>query len=153
MCFRSSWCRVSPHALLGIPTHISFARPRIQKTYACNSLRFNHLNIFAGCGTEIETLKADPPNHLSNFLSEDTMFDLSDPRSWTYFTNWILVAVALVAAGYIGFGLLREKRARRLHARPHSDPHTLILPDLGITMADGGEKVASSESKNKKTPA
>jgi hypothetical protein len=81
------------------------------------------------------------------------MFDLSDPRSWTYFTNWFLVAVALVAAGYIGFGLLREKRARRLHARPHSDPHTLILPDLGITMADGGEKVAASEPKSKNTPA
>ncbi len=76
------------------------------------------------------------------------MFDLSDPRSWTYFTNWLLVAVALVAAGYIGFGLLRKKRAR-----PHNDPHTLILPDLGITMADGGEKVAEPELKNKNRPS
>ena len=81
------------------------------------------------------------------------MFDLSDPRSWTYFTNWFLVAVTLIAAGYIGFGILREKRARRLHAQPHNDPHTLVLPDLGITMADGGEKVDGAKSKSKKTPA
>jgi hypothetical protein len=90
---------------------------------------------------------------LSNFTPEDTMFDLSDPHSWTYFTNWFLVAVAFVAAGYIGFGILREKRARHLHARPQHDPHTLILPDLGITMADGGEKVAGPKSKNGNKPA
>lgn len=106
-----------------------------------------------GYGTEIEPQEGETPQSLFNFLPEDTMFDLSDPRSWTYFTNWFLVAVAFIAAGYIGFGILREKRARRLHARPHNDPHTLILSDLGITMADGGEKVAEPKSKNGNTPA
>jgi hypothetical protein len=106
-----------------------------------------------GYGTEIESQEPETPQSLSNFIPEDTMFDLSDPHSWTYFTNWFLVAVALIAAGYIGFGILREKRARRLHARPQHDPHTLILSDLGITMADGGEKVVEPKSKNGNTPA
>jgi hypothetical protein len=81
------------------------------------------------------------------------MFDLSDPHSWTYLTNWVLVAVAFVAAIYIGVGVLRERRARRFNTSAHSDPHTLILPDLGITMADGGEKVDPPASHNKKKPA
>jgi len=82
------------------------------------------------------------------------MFDLSDPRSWTYFTNWVLVIVALIAAGFIGYSVLREKRARQA-ARGQSlnDAHTLVLPDLGITMADGGEKVTDKKSADPKTPA
>lgn len=76
------------------------------------------------------------------------MFDISDPRSWTYFTNWLLVIVAFIAAGYIGFRLYREKHARNLaHA---DDAHTLVLPDLGITMADGGEKVDEKKSAKSK---
>jgi hypothetical protein len=91
---------------------------------------------------------------MSNLLLEDSMFDLSDPRSWTYFTNWVLVVVAFVAAGFIGYGVLREKRARQI-ARGHSanDAHTLVLPDLGITMADGGEKVSEKKPADSKKPA
>jgi hypothetical protein len=91
---------------------------------------------------------------MSNELLEEAMFDLSDPRSWTYFTNWVLVVVAFIAAGFIGYGVLREKRARQA-IRGHSvnDAHTLVLPDLGITMADGGEKVTEKKPANPKTPA
>jgi hypothetical protein len=89
-----------------------------------------------------------------NHKSEETMFDLDDPRSWTYFTNWVLVAVAFVAALFIGFGVLREKRARKVSpAHSTSDAHTLFLPDLGLTMADGGEKVTDEKSKKSKKPA
>jgi hypothetical protein len=82
------------------------------------------------------------------------MFDLSDPRSWTYFTNWVLVVVAFIAAAFIGYGVLREKRARQTaREHPAHDAHTLVLPDLGITMADGGDKVAEQNSTDPKTPA
>ncbi len=82
------------------------------------------------------------------------MFDLGDPRSWTNFTNWVLVAVALIAAGYIGFGILRQKFGRRTNpAQAFSDAHTLFLPDLGITMADGGEKVHEAKVTETKTSA
>jgi hypothetical protein len=82
------------------------------------------------------------------------MFDLSDPRSWTYFTNWVLVVVALIAAGFIGYGVLREKRARQgARGQSVNDAHTLVLPGLGITMADGGEKVTEKKPANSKIPA
>ncbi len=82
------------------------------------------------------------------------MFDLSDPRSWTYFTNWVLVVVAFIAAGFIGYGVLREKRARQANrGQSVNDAHTFVLPDLGITMADGGEKVTAKKPANPKTPA
>lgn len=76
------------------------------------------------------------------------MFELSDPRSWMYFTNWLLVIVAVISAGYIGFRLYREKRAKS--ASEVEDAHTLVLPDLGITMADGGEKVADKKPADRK---
>lgn len=76
------------------------------------------------------------------------MFDLSNPRTWQDITNWILVLVALTAAIYIGIGAYREARrkARRVvPVRPVTDTHTYILPDLGITMADGGEEIGKKE--------
>jgi len=41
-----------------------------------------------------------------------------------------------------------------LRARWRADPHSLSVPGLGLTMADGGEKVepAESESSEKKPP-
>ena len=76
------------------------------------------------------------------------MFDFSDPRGWQNITNMLLLAVALVAAVYVGIGAYKQARAKsRAMAGSfgHEDPHTLVLPDLGITMADGGEKI---EKKN-----
>ncbi len=77
------------------------------------------------------------------------MFELSDPRTWQIITNLLLVTVALVAATYIGIGVYKQSRAksrRVFHAHPDHDTHTLILPDLGITMADGGEKLDDKKS-------
>jgi hypothetical protein len=83
-----------------------------------------------------------------NIIIEVTMFEISDPRSWMYFTNWLLVIVAVVAAGYIGFRLFRERRVKSATAA--EDAHTLVLPDLGITMADGGEKIADTKPADRK---
>jgi len=77
------------------------------------------------------------------------MFDFSDPRSWQEITNFLLVAVALVAAVYIGIGVYRQSHARTkkaFRAHPEVDTHTMILPDLGITMADGGDKIEDKKS-------
>jgi hypothetical protein len=60
----------------------------------------------------------------------------------------LLLAVALVAAVYVGIGAYKQTRSKARNANPsfgHEDPHTLVLPDLGVTMADGGEKI---EKKN-----
>ena len=76
------------------------------------------------------------------------MFNLSDPYAWQLITNLLMVAVALTAATYIGVGLYKKSHAKaRTAFRPYeNDTHTLILPDLGITMADGGEKIEKKKS-------
>jgi hypothetical protein len=76
------------------------------------------------------------------------MFDFSDPRGWQNITNMLLLAVALVAATYVAIGAFKQARSKSRKTAGsfgHEDPHTLVLPDLGITMADGGEKL---EKKN-----
>jgi hypothetical protein len=84
--------------------------------------------------------------------------------------NLALVAVtvlaALVVIGAVGWEL-RARRERRAHvpdgldaemwAMCRTDLHTLSVPGLGLTVADGGEKVEpskaeSSEEKPEKKP-
>ena len=56
--------------------------------------------------------------------------------------------MAFVAALFIGYGVLREKRAKETSpAHATGDAHTLFLPDLGLTMADGGRKVTDEKVK------
>lgn len=72
------------------------------------------------------------------------MFDLSNPHSWELITNLALVLVAFITLVYIGAGAFRKAFARnaaRISDSFRRDPHTLVLNDLGITMADGGEKI------------
>ena len=76
------------------------------------------------------------------------MFDFSDPRGWQNITNMLLLAVALVAAAYVAVGAYKQARSKSRKTAGsfgHDESHTLVLPDLGITMADGGEKI---EKKN-----
>lgn len=82
------------------------------------------------------------------------MFDFSDPQTyWLNVVNIVLGLVTFACLVAVGSSLGRELlgRARqRVPALSRPDEHTLILPDLGITMADGGEKV--DESSQKQSP-
>lgn len=83
----------------------------------------------------------------------------NDWTFWLQVMNLALVAVtvlaALVVTGAVGWELWirREHRARatdsleELWAMPRVDLHTLSVPGLGLTMADGGEKVEPSEAE------
>jgi len=80
------------------------------------------------------------------------MFDMSNPHSWELITNLSLVAVAFIAVIFIGAPYFRKVLAdgmARVSSRLQRDPHTLILPDLGITMADGGEKMKDAPAADK----
>ncbi len=68
-----------------------------------------------------------------------------DPETyWLNATNVVLGVVTLVCVIAVSSTVLRELLQR---ARQHvpvlapRDEHTFVLSDLGITMADGGEKV------------
>lgn len=76
------------------------------------------------------------------------MFDLSDPKMfWLNITNIVLGIVTLVCCVVVGYGVVQEilVRIRKSRTAPAiSDDHTFLVPGLGVTMADGGEKVAKT---------
>ncbi len=98
-------------------------------------------------------------------------------ENWTFWfnmTNFALglitllaVVVVFAAVGRDLFGLWLHKTDRTdlkslsfeklsadLRAVWEGDPHTLAIPGLGLTMADGGEKVETSkpEASEEKSP-
>ena len=73
------------------------------------------------------------------------MLNFSDPETfWLNFTNIGLGVVTLICFLVLARGVFQAIRAR-LHARVpgERDDHAFVLPDLGLTMADGGERIAN----------
>jgi len=69
------------------------------------------------------------------------MVDFSDPETlWLNLTNLGLGIVTLAALVGVGVVLVREIIARVKVDVPSTD-HALLHPDLGLTMADGGEPI------------
>jgi hypothetical protein len=71
------------------------------------------------------------------------MFDFNDPNTfWLNVTNVILGLVTLICCVVVGRGVYQDIRARlRKRAPVTVDDHTFIIPELGITMADGGKRL------------
>lgn len=72
------------------------------------------------------------------------MVDWSDPQTfWLNVTNAVLGLVTLIAlvavAGAVVVDVLQRLKERVAAAA--SDPHAILVPGLGATMADGGETV------------
>jgi len=77
--------------------------------------------------------------------------DWTDPETfWLNVTNAALGLVTLIALLVILGGVAMEvvhRLRQRLSVR-ESDPHLFMVPGLGATMADGGEKVEGDGKKN-----
>jgi hypothetical protein len=73
------------------------------------------------------------------------MFDPVDPETyWLNITNITLGVVTAVCLIGVGTMVVREvmaKMRKRVQVPAYSDNHLFAFSDLGITMADGGEKV------------
>jgi len=81
---------------------------------------------------------------------------------WLNITNFALGIVTLIALLLVFFAvgwdlLLRKVRAPKpnwsnvnadLQAVIHAGSHTLSVPELGLTMADGGERIDPSKPEN-----
>ena len=79
------------------------------------------------------------------------MFDLGDPKAlWLNITNIALGLVTLICILVAGTALFQEisVRMRKRVAVPMEDDHALFHPDLGLTMADGGEKMDTSPRRD-----
>jgi hypothetical protein len=86
-----------------------------------------------------------------------------DGENWTFWLNVtnialgviVLLALLVVLGAVVSELLARRSRKARemasidaeLLAMLHAGPHSLSTPGLGLTMADGGEPVAPSESE------
>jgi hypothetical protein len=60
---------------------------------------------------------------------------------WLDFTNIALGLVTLVCVIAVVAGVLYELGHRLAHRRRLADDHAFETPDLGVTMADGGERI------------
>jgi hypothetical protein len=87
---------------------------------------------------------------------------VSDPSTyWLNLTNAALGIVVLVCCVAIGFGVMQEIVARRKKrtalskldrevnelVATYSDGHAFHIPELGVTMADGGEELREKEER------
>jgi hypothetical protein len=60
---------------------------------------------------------------------------------WLNFTNIALGLVTLVCVIAIAVGVVRELVPRLARGSRLTDDHAFHSPELGVTMADGGERV------------
>jgi hypothetical protein len=70
------------------------------------------------------------------------MFNLnwSDPEvRWLIVTNWTLFAVTIICVAVVAYGVAVEV-VKRVRQHSTADDHAVLVPELGLTMADGGEK-------------
>ncbi len=78
------------------------------------------------------------------------MFDWSDPNTfWLNVTDIVLGVVSFACVAFVGQAVIRELYAR-FAARLQNDAHSLAVPELGLTMADGGEPIEPKSDKRKK---
>lgn len=76
------------------------------------------------------------------------MFDLnwSDPNvRWLVITNWTLFAVTIICIGVVAYGAGIEISKRFRRRSGAVDEHVAMVPGLGYTMADGGEKAGKRQ--------
>ena len=79
------------------------------------------------------------------------MFEISDPQTfWVTTTNVVLGLVTLCCAALIGSVVINELIERwvgRVLGSTVPDAHTIGVRGLGLTMADGGERVDAEDAK------
>jgi hypothetical protein len=76
------------------------------------------------------------------------MFDLSDPKMfWLNITNIVLGIITLACFVAVGYGVVLDVLAhlRKSKNTPVThDDHVFLVNNLGVTMADGGERIDKS---------
>jgi hypothetical protein len=72
---------------------------------------------------------------------------------WLNLTNAGLGLATLAGIGVLAWTVVRElaERAKSRVSHHALDPHSAFIPELGLTMADGGEKIDADEEKAKET--
>jgi hypothetical protein len=97
---------------------------------------------------------------LVHFRHAKEMSRMNDPSTyWLTITNVGLGVVTLVCCGAVAVGIVQELAAKRRKAASLSkldsevadlvssfgDGHAFHIPNLGVTMADGGEEIGGKD--------
>jgi hypothetical protein len=81
------------------------------------------------------------------------MFEISNASTfWVDLTNIALGIATLVCFVIVVYAAVREVVVRvtqrsNAHAKAHSDAHVFEVPELGLTMTDGGEKLYDDDER------
>jgi hypothetical protein len=79
------------------------------------------------------------------------MFDTGGSETyWLNATNIALGLVTLICVVAIIGGVARELVARWTERRVTDDGHAILVPGVGLTMADGGEPVSQPKDEKQK---
>jgi|APDOM4702015023_1054809.scaffolds.fasta_scaffold249227_2 hypothetical protein len=79
------------------------------------------------------------------------MIDPTGPDTfWLNATNIALGLVTLACFLVIAAGVWRELVARQRSRAVEQDDHAFVIDGLGLTMADGGERVSKAEPRDGK---
>ncbi len=71
-----------------------------------------------------------------------------DEVFWLNVTNLVLglaTLVCLLVIGYVAFKEIRDRAKTRENAAEEVDDHVFKIDGLGVTMADGGQKIGGDE--------
>ena len=83
------------------------------------------------------------------------MFDIKDPEAfWLNVTNFGLGLLCVICFFLVVGSVVHELVARRRRVLGEVfqlDPHALRMPELGLTMADGGEPLEKEGQKKTET--
>jgi hypothetical protein len=81
------------------------------------------------------------------------MFDMNDPNTfWLNVTNIGLGLITLVCVAVVGYGVVQEVLIRVRKTKlsfVENDDHAFNVSGLGLTMADGGERIDKKHTAEK----
>lgn len=80
------------------------------------------------------------------------MFAFLDPETvWLNLTNAALGLVTLICVSVVAYAIVKEflvRSAAKARIPVEADTHVFHLEELGITMADGGERLDETNTMN-----
>ncbi len=81
------------------------------------------------------------------------MFEITNAATfWVDLTNVVLGLATLICFGIVVYAavkevLIRVTQTSKAKVREHDDAHVFEVPDLGLTMTDGGEKLYDDDER------
>jgi hypothetical protein len=79
------------------------------------------------------------------------MIDLTNPETLWTLTNQCIAAVVVISGAVVAYDIAKhlQLQFQPKEQRVRFDDHSFFVPELGLTMADGGERTDKAETTEK----